>query len=230
MFPMTVLWFLFATLFGMVPSKTAEEVARDAGATCERGCVVGPNDFVYEVQREDIVIMARAASCEFASVLSTEDADAAIWALTSNFARRRMLGRNETFAGFIMGYSGCTGTKWSSVGTRHSDRITPKADANRQLRWRDIPQRTRDYVRAFFRGEVPNRMPWTTFVLTNGWQKHADPSWIGPYVARTHGPRSWNLYWADRSTRFWTTATVRLVPPTAVSAEARRPAPAPSTP
>lgn len=212
MFPMTVLWFLFATLFGMVPDKTAEEVAREAGATCTRGCIVAPG-FVYEVQREDVVIMARAANCEFSSVLDTEDADAAIWALTSNFARRRMLGRNETFAGFIMAYSGCTGAKWSSVGTHHNDRITPKADANRQLRWRDIAQPVRDYVRSFFRNEIPNRMPGVVFVLTHGWEKYADPSWDGPYYAGSRGPRSYNAYWADRSTRYWTTATVRIVPP-----------------
>ena len=221
MFPTTVLWFLVAMLSGMVPEKTADEVARDAGVVCDRGCIVAPG-IVYRITRDDLVIMARAANCEVRDAIGTDDAAAAMWALVSNFVRRKMVGRNETLAAFVSAYSACTGVKWSSAGWARNSRITPRADANRQLRWRDIPQRTRDYVLSFFRNEHANPMPGVVYVLTSGFEFHASNAWYGPYYANTRGPGSFNAYWRDPKTIGWTASTVRLVAPTVEPEEAQQ--------
>ena len=202
---------LVALFLSLAP---ASWIATITGHECERGCIVGETGWVYEVTRDDLVILARAANCEVKDAIGTADADAAMWALTSNFVRRKLVGRPETLARFVMGYSACTGIKWSSAGWERNDRITPRADANRQLRWRDIPQRVRDYVRAFLRNERPNRMPGVVYVLTAGFERHAHPLWIGPLYAETRGPGSFNAYWRDQSTAAWTDRTVRIAPAT----------------
>ncbi len=67
---------------------------------------------------------------------------------------------------------------------------------------------------SFWRGEIANPLPGAVYVLTAGFQRHANPSWIGPYEARTRGPRSHNLYWRDPLTEHWTAWTVRIAPAT----------------
>lgn len=207
MFP-SLIWFL-VSLF-----VSAEVIAARSGAACERGCIVAPG-VVYELSRNDVTVMARAVNCEVASVLETEDAAGAVWALTSGFVRRRTLGWEGSFGSYVAGYSGCAGKKWSSEGWAYNERITPRADANWKLTWDEIPGRSRDYVFRFFHGEIQNPIPGAVWFLTDGWEEHADPSWIGPYTTQTHGPRSRNLYWKDRTTVWWTSQTVRLVPPSA---------------
>ena len=210
------LFWLLASSFA--PRAAAVAVVHAAGFACERGCIVdAERGWAYEINRDDLVWTARAAHCEVESVIGTDDADAAMWALAQNLVRRHRIGLRETFAGFVLNYSGCTGRRWSSDGTRHSDRITTRADANRMLTWYELPQRTRDYVRRFLRGEIVNRWPGLVYVLTAGWERHADPSWVGPFYAATHGPRSRNAYWMDRSTVGWDPMTVQIVSSSEVS-------------
>jgi len=200
-------------LLALATPEPAASVAARAGATCQRGCIVAPG-IVYEVTRVDVIILARAVNCEVGSVLETEDAAGAVWALASNWVRRNMLGRVESFGAFVAAYSACTGRKWSSAGWARNRRITPRADANRRLTWSEIPRRSREYALAFLRNEIPNPLPGVVYVLTAGFQRHADPSWVGPYTAPTRGAGSYNLYWKDPATVEWGTETVRIVPAT----------------
>jgi hypothetical protein len=202
-----LLWFLVSVFL----PPPAEVVAAKAGATCERGCIVGADGWVYEITRDDLVWTTRAAHCEIESVLDTDDAPATMWALTQNFYRGHLLGRTESFGSFVSGYSACTSKRWATGGQFYSPRITPIADVNRRTRWNDLPQKTRDFVRSFFRGEMPNRWPGWCYVWTHGWEHHAAPRLIGPFYAATHGPRSLNAYYMDPATKDWTPWTVRVV-------------------
>lgn len=192
------------------PQTDALRQAREAGMFCELGCIVAPG-FTYEVTQDDLLWTARAAQCEVASVIGTQDAEAAMWALAQNFVRRHYVGIEESFGRFVQAYCACTGRKWSSEGWAYSPRITPKADANRRLGWSDIPQRTRTFVIDFLGGRIENHWPRYVFFLTKGWEESADASWIGPMYTTTHGPRSRNSYWMDQSTAEWTVDTVRIV-------------------
>jgi hypothetical protein len=180
---------------------------------CPRGCIVGPRVF-YQITRDDLVWVSRAANCEIASHLDTDDAPATMWSLAQNFVRRKHVGRRESFGSFVSSYSGCTSARWATGGSRYSPRITPIADVNRKLRWSQIPRPVRDFVLSFFRGEMPNRWPGWCWVWTAGWESHADRRHIGPFYAvpRDTG-RSLNAYYLDPATRDWMADTVRIVPP-----------------
>ncbi len=186
---------------------------------CQRGCIVGPG-FVYELTRSDLVWTARMAHCEIETVLDSDDAPATMWSLVTNWTRRRLLGRHESFGSFVSSYSGCTSRRWATGGEFYSPRITPIADANRRTRWADLPQKTRDYVRSFFSGEIPNRWPGWCIVWTHGYESHAARGLIGPFLAVPDGDHSLNAYYADKSTGHWTAATVRIIPATGASAVA----------
>ena len=179
-------------------------------AACERGCIVDSHGWVYEITRADLVWTARAAQCEIGSSLDTDDAAATMWALAQNFVRRHRLGIDQTWGGFVASYSACTSRMWATGGTRYSPRITPRADATRALRWGAIPRPTRDFVRAFFRGEYPNRWPGWVYVLTSGWEEAAGRRWLGPRYAVPAG-RPRNAYYLDPATRWWGPDTVRVV-------------------
>ena len=207
-----LLWFLLAPL---LPQETAEEVAAQAGATCERGCIVGMEDhWVYPISRDDTIWTLRMAHCEFEVALGTDEAPATMWQLVTDFYRRHLAGRKETFAAFVSSYSACTSKAWSTGGTHYSPRVTPIADVNRHLTWYEIPVKTRDFIRSFFAGEIANLHPSFCYVWTRHWESRADRRWSGPfYVIPPDSERSLNSYWADPVTRDWTADTVRIVGP-----------------
>jgi len=210
---------LYLLLFLLLPAPppSAAQVAAASGAECPRGCIVGADGWVYEVTRNDLVWTTRAAHCEFEDALATDDAPATMWALVSNFYRRHLVGRVESLAAFVSSYSACTSAKWATGGSKYSPRVTPIADVNRRTKWRDLPQRTRDFVRAFFRGEMPNRWPGWVYVWTHGWESHADRRCVGPYYAvPLDNDHSLNAYYADPATVDWTARTVRIAPATGV--------------
>jgi hypothetical protein len=178
---------------------------------CPRGCIVAPG-FAYAITRSDVLWTARMAHCEVETVIGTDDAPATMWALAQNFVRRHNVGRRETFGAFVSSYSGCTSRRWATGGDKYSPRITPIADINRRLRWVDLPQTTRDFVRSFFHGEMPNRWPGWVYVWTHGWESHAGPRSIGPFYA-VETEHSLNAYYKDRATMGWRSDTVRIVPP-----------------
>jgi hypothetical protein len=208
----TLIWLLLAP---WLPMESPEAVAERNGATCERGCIVGADGWAYEVTRDDLVWLTRSANCEIGSHLDTEDAPATMWALAQNFYRRHLVGRQETLGEFVSNYSACTSKRWATGGSRYSPRITPIADANRRTRWRDLPQRTRDFVRSFLRNEIPNRWPGWCYVWTHGWEHHASPRIIGPYYAAEDVGRSLNAYYKDPLTVWFMPWTVRIVAPPA---------------
>lgn len=197
----------------VLPVEPAEDVAARAGYECERGCIVGADGWVYENTREDQAWFARVVNCEVASVIGTDDASAAMWALVQGFYLGHLNGRDRSLASYVTSYSACTSKDWSSAGTRYSPRITPIADANRATRWRDLPQRVRDFARTVLQGHIGNRWPGYVYVLTHGWEREANHRWIGPLYAETRGPGTYNAYWKDRRTVRWTNWTVRIVGP-----------------
>lgn len=197
------------------PFQSAEQWAALAGADCKRGCIVLADGEVYEVTRSDVVWLSRAMRCEIGSVLDTADAPATIWAVATNWHRRRLMGRVETLGGFASSYSGCTSAAWSEGGRFYSPRITPLATANRATHYNDLPRDVRDFVLSFFRGEVANEHPAWCWVWTKGYEAHANPRHIGPYYARADEGRSLNAYYSDPATVGYTPRTIRIVPATA---------------
>lgn len=194
-----------------LPFQSAEQWAALAGAECKRGCIVLADNSVYEVTRSDVSWISRMANCEFASVLDTADAPATMWAVVTNWHRRRMMGRVESLGGFAAAYSGCTSAAWATGGSRYSPRITPLADANRATHYRDLPRDVREFVLSFFRGEVENAHPTWCFVFTRGWESHAPREWGAASYARADGV-SLNAYWPHKSTLDYTPRTIRIVP------------------
>ncbi len=209
-------WFLCLLLWPFMPCDSAEEIAAEQGAKCERGCIVCGDNWVYEVTRDDLVWTARMANCEIANVLDTDDAPATMWSLAQNFCRMHGVGRTQSWGSFVSHYSGCTSPLWATGGIYYSPRITPIADVNRKTRWNDLPQKTRDYVRSFFRNEIPNRWPGWCWIWTRGWEHHAARNLIGPFYAVKDEGQSLNAYWKDPATRYWTRWQVRVVAATGV--------------
>jgi hypothetical protein len=195
-----------------ISNAAAPVVADTLHDPCPRGCIVAPG-LTYAITRDNLVWTARMANCEIANVTDTDDAPATMWALVTNFVRRREAGRAESFGGFVQTYSGCTSKRWATGGDRYSPRITPIADVNRRLRWSQIPQRVRDFVRRFFRAEWPNRWPGWCWVWTRGWERMADPQHIGPYYAVEDAGQSLNAYYADPATVGWAADRIRIVGP-----------------
>ncbi len=207
MFPVWVL-----VLFSLLPSaRPAALVAAESGASCDRGCLVGEDGWVYEVTRNDLLWFGRMAHCEIGSVVGTDDSEATLWAVATNFYRRHLVGRRESLGWFASHYSGCTSPLWATGGKFYSPRITPLADANRKTRWDQIPLRTRDLVLRFLSGDVPNRWPGWCYVWTHGWEDRADPRHAGPFYAVTDEARTLNAYYADPMTVDWTPWTVQIV-------------------
>ncbi len=208
-------WIWCALLWPFAPCESAEDVAARQGAKCERGCIGGSDGWVYEVTRDDLVWFARMANCEIRDYIGTDDADATLWAVVQGFYRAHLVGRNTTLASYASTYSGCTSRLWATGGRYYSPRITPIADVNRKTRWRDLPQRVRDVVRSFFRGEIRNRWPGWCWVWTHGWEHHADSRLIGPFYAVEDHGQSFNAYYQDAITEHWMPWQVQIVAPPA---------------
>ena len=203
---------LFLALFVAVFVPSAESVASLAGKPCPYGCIVGQG-IVYALDWSDVVALGRVTHCEVGSHLDTRDAPAALWALSQNFVRTRIAsGRDMTFGGFVLGYSACASKRWSSEGDRYNARITPRADRNWRLRWRELPVAVRRFVVDFLRDRIPNETPGYVYVLTAGWERAADRRWIGPHYQEPDTGRSRNAYYQDRTTEGWTTLAVRIAP------------------
>jgi hypothetical protein len=179
---------------------------------CPYGCILADDGDVYVVERSDVVWFARTLTCEVGAYIPGDEAQAVAWALVQNRERYHRAGRDLTLASLVTSYSACTSRDWSSAGTRYHPRITPRADATRAMRWRDIPRRVRAFALGYLRGAYPNRWPGWVYVFTAGRERHADRSWVGPYYTRPPTGRSRNAYWQDKSTAGWTWRSVRIVP------------------
>jgi hypothetical protein len=209
-------WFFCLLLWPFMPCESAEEIAAEQGATCERGCIVGSDGWVYEITKSDLVWFTRMAHCEIEIVIGTDDAEATLWAVVQNFYRRHLLGRTETLGTFAQLYSGCTSPLWATGGRYYSPIITPLADANRATPYAELPAKTREFVLSYFRNEIPNRWPGWVYVWTHGWEDHADGRAIGPFYAVGDVRHSLNAYYKDPATRHWTRWQVRVVAATGV--------------
>lgn len=206
---LVVSWLLVAALRLAAPT-IAEQIAPEA---CPYGCVATAGQTTYALTRSDVVWLARAASCEVGDFIPRPEAQAAMWALLQNHQRQRAIRPALTLAGLVIGYSACCSPKWATGGPlAPHPRITPRADETRAMRWRDVPRRTRAFVLDLLRGRYPNRWPGYVYVLTAGYESHADPRWDGPMYIRKADNRTRNAYYRDPSTVGWTTATVRIVP------------------
>lgn len=179
---------------------------------CPFGCLLADDGDLYALDRADVVWLARATTCEVGSWVPGDEAQAVEWALIQNRERYRRAGRDLSLASLVTSYSACTSRDWSSAGTRYHPRITPRADATRAMRWRQIPRHVRAFVLDLLRGRYPNRWPGWVYVFTGGREDHADPSWDGPYYTPPHAGRSRNAYWRDPRTVDWTWRSVRIVP------------------
>lgn len=209
-----IMFWLFL-LFGG-PAESAEQIAARAGVSCDHGCLVAEDGWVYEVNRADLTWTARMANCEVLYA-DSDEARATMWTLVQNFYRRHLAGIDETFASFVTSYSACTSKRWSSAGTIYSSRITPLADRNRRTRWRDIPQAKRDLVLSFFRGEIANRWPGYAIIWTAGYEHHAAHNLAGPYyIEPADCGHSRNAYYKHPDTADFLPWTVRVVPSTEI--------------
>jgi hypothetical protein len=73
------------------------------------------------------------------------EADAVAWTLVQRFYKDRH--RNRSFGGFLTSWSQCVGYKWSSAGTRRTDRdIVAWVDHVRGMKREDVPLRARWFV------------------------------------------------------------------------------------
>lgn len=210
MFPTTVLWFLFAALFGMVPSKTAQEVAGDAGAVCNLGSLVAQDGWTYEFRRADVALFAKVLYCESGRGIPGPEGEAIAWTLVHRFYQTHKLW--GSFAGFLDAYSQCAGTKWSSAGHRRSKRdIVAQVDMVRSWSWEQIPVAGRWMAERFLAGLVPDAHPTWVHFLTCGYEQDRAEGTIGPYrVGLKNG--ACNVYYAMRQTEKWTVSTIVLVP------------------
>lgn len=196
----------------MVPSP--ETVAARDGKSCPYGCLVGGDGWTYEMQWHDVVSLAVALDCEVGAFLRYEEGPATAWALVQNHYRYHTIGKHPAFGKFVRSYSACASMEWSSLGTKYSPRITPRADLSMQKTWSTIRRGTREFVVAFLLGMHENRWPGYVYVLTSGWEEHADPSWVGPIYTEPHPGRCKNAYYQDGETQWWSGYAVRIAPAT----------------
>jgi len=206
MFPV-LLWFLVSVFL----PPPAAVVAERAGATCERGCIVGADGWVYEVKPRDQVWLARALEVEVGDFLGTQEGDVTAWLFVQGFYLRHLLGDHGTLAGYVMGYSPATRIKWSAPDDDWDPREVERPRHEWKIRWVVIPEHVRVFTDSFLRGDVANQMPGVVYCFTHGWEHRADDSWIGPSYAAPHRGRSYNAYYRDRRTEDWTPWTVRVV-------------------
>lgn len=174
------------------------------------GAFTDGSGWTYQLTKSDTIWFEKTLFCEAGTHIPGPEADAVAWTLVQRFYLDRH--KVRTFGGWLTSWSQCVGWKWSSAGTKRTDRdIVAWVDYIRAMRRENIPLRARWFVSRFMRGEVPNRHPgWVDF-LTCGYERHREPGSVGPfYVSTREGPC--NVYYQNRRTLGWYTDTVKLLP------------------
>ncbi len=209
-------WFFCLLLWPFMPCDPAEDVAAEQGARCEQGCIVGADGWVYEVTKRDTVWLARALEIEVGDFLRDQEGAVTAWLFVQGFYLRHLLGDRGTLAGYVMGYSPATRNRWSAPGDDWDPRTADRPRHEWKIRWVAIPERVRRFTDSFLRGDVENSMPGVVYCFTHGWEHRAEDYWIGPFYAAPHRGRSFNAYWKDPATLYWTPWQVRIVAATGV--------------
>jgi hypothetical protein len=221
MFPNLVLWLMlvWSSTVQVPPLDQPLPNGLPPGMTCPYGCIVASDGWAYQMERNDLTWMAKLAMVESGPRFVREEASATVWAVIQNFVRVNRH-RNEVdrlrFGTFVQNYSAALSKRWSSQGTRHHARITPRADRYRPLTWLDLPKRWRQFAVEVVCARVSNRSPGYVHVLARGFEERAAPDLIGPWYATTEDVHpGGNAYYAVPESRGWGPDEVRIVPATA---------------